>query len=244
MKIFVFVIIAATIIGGFVGGELMEVMFSLTGAVIGGLGTFTILMSLGAYFDAQDRRNPKIELTPEIRKVFDRLIGKGAAVHPARAHKDSETKAVLTPGEVLNIKGTDLARQGQFQEAVLILGKAIVIEPDYAEPYYNRGKAKLNLGDYSGAIADLDSAIGLDPQNADSYNNRAIAKKKAGLLVEAVSDYTTALQLDPMLFQTYLNRGIAYYELGNTVAACSDFTVARNHNVPNSEEAMRQAGCF
>ena len=44
MKIFVNVILAATIIGGFVGGELMGRTFSLTGAVIGGVGLAAVLL--------------------------------------------------------------------------------------------------------------------------------------------------------------------------------------------------------
>lgn len=48
MKIFIAVLIAATVIGGFVGAELIDTDFSITGAVVGGVGTFAVLMGLGS----------------------------------------------------------------------------------------------------------------------------------------------------------------------------------------------------
>lgn len=72
MKIFLGVLLAATIIGGFVGAEIFDVAFSITGAVIGGVGTAAVLLGLGAYFDAQDRKSKK--LPPEMIGVFDRMI--------------------------------------------------------------------------------------------------------------------------------------------------------------------------
>ncbi len=79
MKIFIGVIVAAVVIGGFVGGELMDRTFSITGAVVGGVGLAAILLGLGAFFDAQERKKRKVELTPEIRGVFDRMLGKNTA---------------------------------------------------------------------------------------------------------------------------------------------------------------------
>ena len=72
MKLFLIVILAATVIGGFAGAEVLDTSFSVIGAVIGGVGTAAALLGLGAYFDAQARKSP--ELPPEIRGVFDRMI--------------------------------------------------------------------------------------------------------------------------------------------------------------------------
>ena len=56
MKIFILLIILATIIGGFVGGELTDETFTITGAVIGGVGLASVFLALGAYFDAQEKK--------------------------------------------------------------------------------------------------------------------------------------------------------------------------------------------
>ena len=56
MKLFIGLIIAAAVIGGFVGAEITDDDFSITGAVIGGVGVFSALMGLGAFFDSQERK--------------------------------------------------------------------------------------------------------------------------------------------------------------------------------------------
>lgn len=76
MKLFITVILAAVVIGGFVGGELMDSSFSITGAVVGGVGTAAVLLGVGAFFDAQERKRKEKALPPEIRAVFDRMLGR------------------------------------------------------------------------------------------------------------------------------------------------------------------------
>jgi hypothetical protein len=77
MRAFVVVFVVATVLGGFVGGELMGATFSLTGAVVGGVGTAAVLLGLGAFFHAQEEKKRKKDLPPEMRAVFDRMIGRG-----------------------------------------------------------------------------------------------------------------------------------------------------------------------
>jgi hypothetical protein len=56
MKAFIIVIIVSAIIGGFVGGELTDRTFLLTGAVIGALGVGGTLFGLGWFFTRQDAK--------------------------------------------------------------------------------------------------------------------------------------------------------------------------------------------
>ncbi len=93
MKIFIAVIIAATIIGGFVGAEFMNNIFSITGAVIGGVGTAAILLGLGAFFDAQEKRKKEKELPPEMRKVFDRMLGQQSPTRTKRASQSTTSRS-------------------------------------------------------------------------------------------------------------------------------------------------------
>lgn len=75
MRAFVLAIVVATVIGGFVGGELSDRTFSLLGALVGSVGSATVLLGLGAYFTAQEERRRKDALPPEVRQVFDRMFG-------------------------------------------------------------------------------------------------------------------------------------------------------------------------
>lgn len=80
MKIFILVIIAATVVGGFVGGEVTDQPFTILGATLGGVGTFAVLMGLGAFFTHQEKKKDKaVNLTPEMRAVFGRMAERQAA---------------------------------------------------------------------------------------------------------------------------------------------------------------------
>jgi len=148
-----------------------------------------------------------------------------------------------TQSEKLNIQGNDLGREGKYKEAISINTRAIEIDPSYPEPYYNRGKAKINLKDYTGAINDFNSAIKLDPKNSDIYNNRGIAKKKLNDLKGAIDDYNKSLTLDPTNYRVYLNRGIARFENNDESGACSDFKIAAQHNIKEATDGIKQLGC-
>lgn len=101
MKIFIVVLLGAVVVGGFTGGEVMHIPFSILGAVIGGVGTAAVLLGLGAYFDAQGKKWPS--LNPEMRGVFDRMItGKenptAEEIEAAKRHARQGTPPTLTEG--------------------------------------------------------------------------------------------------------------------------------------------------
>ena len=61
MKLSISVIIAAIVTGGFAGAGLMDSSFSITGAVVGGVGA-AVLLGLLAYLDAQETKQEKKDL--------------------------------------------------------------------------------------------------------------------------------------------------------------------------------------
>jgi hypothetical protein len=76
LKLFIAVIIASAVIGGFIGGELTGDTFTITGAAIGGVGLTVVLLSLGAFFSYREDRKRDKQLPPEMRGVFDRMVSK------------------------------------------------------------------------------------------------------------------------------------------------------------------------
>ena len=61
MKLSISVIIAAIVTGGFAGAGLMDSSFSITGAVVGGVGA-AVLLGLLAYFDSQETKQEEKDL--------------------------------------------------------------------------------------------------------------------------------------------------------------------------------------
>ena len=51
--------------------------------------------------------------------------------------------------------------------------RALALDSNLADAYYNRGIAYADLGDQEKAIADFGKTIDLQPKNANAYYNRA-----------------------------------------------------------------------
>ncbi len=72
--------------------------------------------------------------------------------------------------------------------------EAVRLQPESAEPYYNRGNAKERRGEYEEAVADYDQVILRRPNDIEAYRNRAVAKAVLGRTEEARSDFDRALE--------------------------------------------------
>src|SRR5437016_8996754 len=65
--------------------------------------------------------------------------------------------------------GTDLMnKQKDYDGAIANLTKAIELNRNYAEAYYQRGLARRQKGDIDGAISDYTSAIRINPKYAEA----------------------------------------------------------------------------
>ena len=69
---------------------------------------------------------------------------------------------------------------GQYQRAFEDYDKAIRLNPDYTDAYYNRGNAYAKLGKYQRAIEDYNKAIFLKHDYTEAYNNRGHAYLSQG----------------------------------------------------------------
>ena len=118
--------------------------------------------------------------------------------------------------------------QEKREDAVVAYDQALLLEPELAEAYNNRGAEKSDLSRYEDAIDDYDQAIQLKPNYVEAYYNRGIAKGNLGRHEDAIDDYDQAIQLKPDLAIAYLNRGIAKGNLGQMNEARQNFEKARN----------------
>ena len=132
-------------------------------------------------------------------------------------------------------------RRDALDAAIDAYNKAVLLKPDLAEAYSNRGVAKNHLGRHKEAIADHDEAIRLQPDSAEAYNNRGNAKGKLGRHEEAIADLDEAIRLQPDSAEAYNNRGNAKGKLGRHEEAIADLDEAIRLQ-PHSAEAYNNRG--
>jgi tetratricopeptide (TPR) repeat protein len=88
-------------------------------------------------------------------------------------------------------------RARKFGEAVHAFHICIVLSPETAECYYNRGLASQAVGDVSRALADYDQALKHNPGLTDAALNRSILLYNARRYDEASADLKRALASKP-----------------------------------------------
>lgn len=112
---------------------------------------------------------------------------------------------------------------GDRQEAVDCLSRALARRPHYAVASFQRGVVYAALGETDRAIEDYTATIHENPRLARVYYNRALARRTKGDREGALADYDEAIRLAPEECTTYFNRGLLREENGDPRGALEDF---------------------
>ena len=148
-----------------------------------------------------------------------------------------------------NNKGSALADQGKYDEAIQAYDRAIELEPKNIDAWNNRGEAFHNQAKFDEAIRCFDKAIEIDPQYAAAWNNEGTVLDDQGKYNEsisyfdkAISYFDKAIKLNPMLTaRVFNNKGYAFQYLGNYDKAVQAYDDAIALD-PNIKEAWNNKG--
>jgi tetratricopeptide (TPR) repeat protein len=124
-------------------------------------------------------------------------------------------------------RGEELAREGDFDEAISAYTEAIDLNPENGEAYNLRGVAYSRSGDDEQAIDDYTQAINHnhDPL-ALVYANRAVSYLRQDNYEQGIADATQAIELEPYDAGYYNLRGNIYFNAGDYAQALNDYTEA------------------
>ncbi len=85
--------------------------------------------------------------------------------------------------------GNNYADLQEYWAAVEDYTRAAVSDPDYVQPYYNRGVLYWReIGNHYRSIQDLTRVLELDPGRVEAYFNRAMAYKLHRQVERAIAD--------------------------------------------------------
>ncbi len=160
--------------------------------------------------------------------------------------------------EYYNGEAQKLEKEGKYEEAILLLDKAIEKDPQNIYALLNRGVDKSILGDYKGAINDYSKIIEIDSENALAYLNRGKNKKRLDDYHAAIEDFEKAIktkggesfymdkvenpfvetgfEFDVEMEEIRFERGIARYKIDSLRTAFDDFNfcIQKNFELPAS----------
>ena len=123
-------------------------------------------------------------------------------------------------------RGVSYAALGRVSEAMSDLNRAIDLNQQYPNAYFNRAELKYKQGDYPGAVADYTIALKLGPADSAILNGRGHALYRMERFGEALRDYGEAIKADPENVAAIINRGDTYSDLGQYAEAAKDYRAA------------------
>jgi tetratricopeptide (TPR) repeat protein len=133
-----------------------------------------------------------------------------------------------------------------LHDALPLLNRVIVIDPNFADAYYQRGNLYLELEDREKAKEDLDKAIKLNSARtdvradvrADAYEKRARLFYEEGKKTEAMRDVDVAIKLNPKGGELYKFRFKMLLEMNQNEKALAD--ICKGIELEPQSSSMRE----
>ena len=138
-----------------------------------------------------------------VKKAFQ-LQAKGEKLEAAKYYSYF-IKNGLKDYRVFSNYGAFLREIGKYQEAELILNKAIKLNPRCANSFYNLAGLFIIKGDLLKGEIYLRKAIDLKSDFASAHYNLGFILKNLGKLQEAKLYFQKAIEIDPNLTEAYLS---------------------------------------
>ena len=156
----------------------------------------------------------------------------------ASAIADAVTKLDANNAAAYLVHGVASRKLGDYSRALEDIGKALRINPKFAEAYCQRAfvhQQSQAEGSVDKAFNDASRAIELDRSLPLAFILRGNAYSDRRQFSQAVSDLTRAIELNPNSYSAYGSRSGVFASLGDTSAALNDIETAMNLNPPNTD---------
>ncbi|MFN7618350.1 MAG: tetratricopeptide repeat protein [Pseudanabaena sp.] len=147
----------------------------------------------------------------------------------------------IAESEIQNTQGIVFAQKDKLPDAILSFQRAISLNPEHADAYYNLGISFSNIGDLEQAIVNFQTTIALNPNHANALYNLGLTYSRQGKLAEAIAYLSQALTLTPEDIETHLALGNIFFEQNKFSEALKCYQSALEID-PNSSSALCSIG--
>lgn len=156
-------------------------------------------------------------------------LNKGILLHKAGKLKEAKViyEKILEKEpdtvEVINLLGVIFLQLKKYDKSILLIKRAININPKHPALYNNLANALGGLKKFNEAIEAYNKAIELNPNYTEAYSNVGIVFKNLGKFKEAIRVLNIAIDKNPNYTPALHERGQCYFELGDYKEAIKDF---------------------
>lgn len=155
---------------------------------------------------------PHVSNQDPLKQLLQHARKLEASSQPDEALKAYRAAAQLRPNDVSVLQGTAwlLRRLGHIDDALPLLQKALVLEPDRPELHNDLGVLFQDRDDFPKAITFHKRALKFNPRFTPAFINIGVAQKRLGRIEEAIEAYQAALNIDVNLPEAHNNLGNLY----------------------------------
>ena len=125
-----------------------------------------------------------------------------------------------------NEQGLAFISHGRINEAINAFKQAVVIDPGYAEAYFNLALTSATRGDFGTAIENYKHCLLLNPDHVETCYNLANTLLKMDDFQAAIDAYKNVIRLDPQHALAINNLGIALKKCAKMTEAIHQFKQA------------------
>ena len=141
----------------------------------------------------------------------------------AEGHYLQLIKARSDHFEALHLLGVLRCQQGQFSEALPLLGAALRANPDFPPALLNYGLALDALKRRHEALATFDKLLAIQPDLAEALYHRGVVLRAIKRPAEALASLEKALSIRPAYAEACFHAGMALLDLGRPAEALAGF---------------------
>jgi tetratricopeptide (TPR) repeat protein len=90
----------------------------------------------------------------------------------------------------------ELAEQGKYDEAILVMNSVIRTDSNNANAWYNKGVIQYKQGKYLDAVNSFGQATDIDPEFTEAWYNKGLALAALGKYPEAIHAFDKVLSIN------------------------------------------------
>jgi tetratricopeptide (TPR) repeat protein len=137
------------------------------------------------------------------------------------------------------LAGDWLMQQQRYEQAVLVLERALAIYPDYAAALNDVAYGYADTGNFEKAFAAMDRYVALEPDQPNPHDSYGEILRMAGKLDAALEQYRISIRIDPN-FGSELGVADTYALMGKELEAREEYDRAIVFAPSNADKVQRE----